>query len=299
MRLPEIRTPFGLSMVIKDAAGTVVARLLCAPPAGLSGSGQGRAHPRSGLRFMGCPGMEKLSFARWIDTLAGMFRYLFPALLVMGFFAFPPALARAETPGMGAGIAAYEAGAFDKAKTILLPLAEAGNPHAQYLVGDMYYEGQSVVQNYGAAIDWYTKAGKQGHAQALGALGYMANNGVGTSQDDKKALCLFIDAARRGYANAQWNLARHYWKRRHWERYEYWLVRAERQGNPYALGRQAEVWLLNPLEFDKTKAYLYLMVAARKGHENSIQRLKEIREAPSLFAVEQLQRAEQLLPTWR
>ncbi|MEP1030224.1 MAG: hypothetical protein ABJI62_11050, partial [Alphaproteobacteria bacterium] len=118
-------------------------------------------------------------------------------------------------------------------------------------------------------------------------------------QDDKKALCLFIDAARRGYANAQWNLARHYWKRRHWERYEYWLVRAERQGNPYALGRQAEVWLLNPLEFDKTKAYLYLMVAARKGHENSIQRLKEIREAPSLFAVEQLQRAEQLLPTWR
>ena len=201
-------------------------------------------------------------------------------------------------PGLAEGIAAYDAGEFKKARKIIQPLAERGDATAQFILGDMYYEGQSVDQDYGAAIDWYTKAGKQGYAQALGALGYMANNGIGTPRDDRKALCLFIDAARRGYANAQWNLARYYWKRRHWERYEYWLTRAEKQGNPYALGRQAEVWLLNPLEFDKTKAYLYLLVAARKGHENSVQRLAEIRKAPSLVAVEQLQRAEQLLPTW-
>ena len=60
----------------------------------------------------------------------------------------------------------------------------------------------------------------------------------------------------------------------------------------------AGVWLLNPLEFDKTKAYLYLMVASRKGHTAAAERLRQIRKSPSFVAVEQLARAERDLAHW-
>ena len=236
-----------------------------------------------------------------MNTLASMLDNRLLMALAAGFvfllLMWPQA--QAQERRLSDGIAAYEAGDFGRAKAMLQPLAEAGSAEAQFFMGEMYYEGQSVDRDYSIAIAWFTKAGKQGHARALGSLGYMANNGVGTSKDAEKALCLYIDAARRGYANAQWNLARYYWERSQWERYEYWLSRAEKQGHPFALLRRARVWLLNPLELNKTKAYLYLMVAARKGEEAAIQRLEEIRESPSLVAVEQLQHAEQLLPEWR
>ena len=82
------------------------------------------------------------------------------------------------------------------------------------------------------------------------------------------------------------------------ERHRYWLDRAVRQGQEDALEWLAGVWLLNPLEFDKTKAYLYLMVAARKGHKAAAERLRQIRKSPSFVAVEQLARAEQDLARW-
>lgn len=222
-------------------------------------------------------------------------KYLWLPILVA--LLLPPALSRAGDE-LQAGIAAYEAGDFQAARRLLAPLAEGGNAEAQFVIGKTYFHGSNSDEDRAAAIGWFTKAAKQGFARALGALGYMANNGVGTAKDEKKALCLYIDAARRGHADSQWSLAKLFHERGNLERHDYWLSRAERQGQMYALGRVAEIWLLNPLVFDKTQAYLYLIISARKGDRLSADRLSGIRKAPSFAAKEQLLRAEKLAESW-
>ncbi len=44
--------------------------------------------------------------------------------------------------------------------------AEQDDPDAQFKVGECYYYGMSVEQNYRQAYKWYTKAAEQGHKNA-------------------------------------------------------------------------------------------------------------------------------------
>lgn len=52
----------------------------------------------------------------------------------------------------------------------LKPLAQAGQPDAQYAVGYMYYYGQGVIENKSAAIYWMKEAAKQQQTDAIAAL---------------------------------------------------------------------------------------------------------------------------------
>ena len=218
-------------------------------------------------------------------------------LILIVALLFAPAAPRADD--LADGLKAYDAKDYKRAYDLLLPLAENGDAEAQFRVGDLYFDGKGVTRDYAAAIAWFIKAGKQGHARALGSLGYIVDLGVGSAKDEKKALCLYIDAARRGYANAQWNLSRWYAAHGSRERENYWLARAERQGQKDALEFLAEIWLLNPLRFDKTKAYLYLIVAARKGDADAVERLNGIRASRSLLTQEQFKDAEKQAKNWR
>ena len=48
---------------------------------------------------------------------------------------------------------------------------EAGK--AAYNLGEKYYFGQGVPQDYTKAAEWYRKAAEQGNAEAQAKLGYM------------------------------------------------------------------------------------------------------------------------------
>ena len=74
---------------------------------------------------------------------------------------------------------AIEAGDYEVAYEKLLPLAEAGNPEAQYNLGVMYQEGLVVEQNYGKALKWFRKAAEQGDVQAQYNLGGISHHGYG------------------------------------------------------------------------------------------------------------------------
>ena len=52
-------------------------------------------------------------------------------------------------------------GDFDKALELYIKAAEMGNPAAQCYLGDIYYEGRNVEQNYQKAVDFYLAAEKQ------------------------------------------------------------------------------------------------------------------------------------------
>ncbi len=79
--------------------------------------------------------------------------------------------------------------------------AVQGHASAQYNLGVMYKNGQGTVQDYKAAIHWYTKAAAQGGASAQNNLGIMYKNGQGTVQDYIAAYAWASVAAAQGAEN--------------------------------------------------------------------------------------------------
>src|SRR5437899_8633412 len=86
------------------------------------------------------------------------------------------------------GRAAISSKDYGKARALLTPLAEAGNPVAQNAVGVLYMEGWGVKQDYSAALEWYRKAANNGDARGQYNLGRMYDNGWGVQKDNREAV---------------------------------------------------------------------------------------------------------------
>jgi TPR repeat protein len=102
--------------------------------------------------------------------------------------------------------AAYERGDYSTVLSAARPAAERGDPVAQYILGNLYYYGRSVAQDYAEARRWYQKAADQGQADAQYNLGWMYHNGQGVPQDYAFAMRWYRKAADQGHAEAQYNL---------------------------------------------------------------------------------------------
>lgn len=70
----------------------------------------------------------------------------------------------------------------------LRPLAEQGNPEAEFKVGHIYSQGEGVPTNPEIAVSWYRKAADQGYSKAQNALAAMYSSGRGVTQDYAEAL---------------------------------------------------------------------------------------------------------------
>ena len=84
--------------------------------------------------------------------------------------------------------------------------AENNDVTAQFILGECYYYGWGVEQDYKQAVVWYRKAAEQGDATAQCNLGVCYDNGQGVEQDHKQAVAWYRKAAEQGYARAQSNL---------------------------------------------------------------------------------------------
>lgn len=82
-----------------------------------------------------------------------------------------------------AGLAAFYRFDYSTALKEWRPLAEAGDPDAQYQLGIMYYRGEGVMQDYREAAAWYQGAAEQGDTEAQLNLGLMYAQGLGVSKD--------------------------------------------------------------------------------------------------------------------
>jgi TPR repeat protein len=91
--------------------------------------------------------------------------------------------------------------------TYILDLAENGDKEAQFQLGTCYEFGvNKVARDYPSAIQWYQKAAKQGHPEAINKIGtYHFLNG-----NYKEALKCYHSAAKLGNRNAQYNLGMMY-----------------------------------------------------------------------------------------
>jgi uncharacterized protein len=95
----------------------------------------------------------------------------------------------------------------DDTSGTLRPLAEQGDPIAQFRLASMYERGQGVPQDYEQAMIWYRKAADQGYALAQSNLGLMYVNGRGAPVDFEQSLAWFRKASDQGEAIGQNNLA--------------------------------------------------------------------------------------------
>ena len=82
-------------------------------------------------------------------------------------------------------------------------LAKQGEASAQFKLGQMYYHGQEVLQNYKQAFYLYHKAATQGHIKAQFHLGVIYEKGKGVTQNYRKAFFWFQQAALQGHTEAQ------------------------------------------------------------------------------------------------
>lgn len=102
------------------------------------------------------------------------------------------------------GVVALMMGDYEKAVSILMPLAEtADHAYAQYFVGRMYAGGQGLTQDYDLAAQWYRKASEKGVGDAQYRLGELYQSGQGVPKDMEYAYSWYTVAAHLGNAKAK------------------------------------------------------------------------------------------------
>jgi uncharacterized protein len=104
---------------------------------------------------------------------------LFPTLLT--FTALIAALPLAAD--FQAGLDAYQKGDYVTAAKEWRPLAEAGDPSAQFNLGLLYLDGHGVPQSSAEAANWFRRAAEQDYTEAQHNLGAMYASGQGVKRD--------------------------------------------------------------------------------------------------------------------
>lgn len=97
------------------------------------------------------------------------------------------------------GIAAFESGNYTEAFQLLLPLAESGNPEAQFSIGCIYDPIFSIQADTTKAISWYLQAAEQDHPIAQNNLAtlYLKDKNV------EQAIKWYHKSAELGFPFAQ------------------------------------------------------------------------------------------------
>ncbi len=76
--------------------------------------------------------------------------------------------------------------AFDALQT-LIPMAQGGDPQAQYELAGFYHYGYVGSNDYAKALKWYRAAARQGYADAMVGLSVMYLGGQGVAKDPREA----------------------------------------------------------------------------------------------------------------
>lgn len=196
---------------------------------------------------------------------------LMSAAAALALLAAVPA-ARAEAdPEFAAAKRAYDASAFVEAAKLVRPLAEQGNPRAQFLLGQMLFFGLGMERDDARAAQSYAMAAQAGNTEAMYRLGYLYATGQGVGYSAAAAERFWIAAASKGHRGAIVALADFYHEGLYRKEDEVlarrWLNRAAMTGDiesMYKLARR----LMTPekVATDFRRAYAWLFIAANRGH---------------------------------
>lgn len=227
---------------------------------------------------------------RWVLAVAGIGLIAVAAVLVV----------LALQPDTDDGVAAYQRGDYAAVEQILRPLAESGDPDAQYLLGTMYSYGRGVEVSNGVARQWFERAAEQGHKYAQSYLGAHYLYGSGVRRDDAEAAKWFGLAAEQDVAHAQYHLGTlYYWGRgvpQDDATAAMWLQRAAEHGRMLAQVGIGQLYAEGRgVERDLVQAYKWFDVAASKGSDRSAELRDEL---AVLMTPEQVEEAKRQMREW-
>jgi TPR repeat protein len=126
-------------------------------------------------------------------------------IIVLFFAAAFPAQA-----GFQEGLAALDRGDYVTAFRELLPVAQAGDPNAQFFIATMYRGVPGVTQNDVEAAKWFKRSAENGNVEAQWTVANLYREGRGVRYDLAEAAIWFRRAADNGHARAQYNIAHMY-----------------------------------------------------------------------------------------
>jgi hypothetical protein len=109
------------------------------------------------------------------------------------------------------GVQAYDEEDFAGAMALWKPIAEAGDPRAQYAVANLYIEGLGVAENLVTAGYWLERSAMGGLPLAQFRLGNAYREGYGFEKNDTEAVNWWHRAAENGISGAMYNLGVHYY----------------------------------------------------------------------------------------
>lgn len=133
----------------------------------------------------------------------------------------------------------------------LQKLADAGNPAAMKLLGDLYLDGKGgLSQDYAKAMEIYLRAADEDYAAAQAQLGYMYQNGLGTDIDYARAMEWNNRAAQQGDAQGQAQIGylyqNGYGVTQNLDEAGRWYTRAKEGGSEWAAAMLEQTEATNP-----------------------------------------------------
>ena len=156
----------------------------------------------------------------------------------------------------------------------------------EFLLGDMYLNGDGVAQDYDEALRYLTRSANAGNAVAQNNLAYMYAVGKGVEQNHQKAVEWGMKSAMQGNAQAQLSVAGAYKRgegvEQDYEKAFEWMEKAAMQGDAVAQNELGIAYELGKgVERDYNKAIEWYQKAAAQGYQIAQQNLERFYEAPS------------------
>lgn len=169
----------------------------------------------------------------------------FCIVMVLFWFAIGPATAG----DLEDALAAHDAGKYEAALELLLPLGESGNVDAQNKLSHMYWYGKGTPSNYVKALGWSRRAAEQGSPAAQYDIGVHYSTGLGVDRDLRRAFEWFSKAADQNFGRAEFNVALMYLNGHgvtmDTSQWLFWLRRSTEHGEPMAQLMTARLQLMS------------------------------------------------------
>ncbi|WP_455234277.1 tetratricopeptide repeat protein [Thiogranum longum] len=112
-----------------------------------------------------------------------------------------------DPPELQKAVAAISKGEFDRSFEIVSRLAQQGAAVAQHFLGWHYHKGIGTEQDDRRAVIWWQKAAQQGVPEAQQGLGWAYANGRGVEEDPAEAYRWYNRAIAGGDEEAREGLA--------------------------------------------------------------------------------------------
>lgn len=185
----------------------------------------------------------------------------------------------------------------------LLPVAERGNPAAQYHVGMMLNNGIGTTKEPKQAFAWLEKGAAAGDLLASYKLGcYYAGQFVDVvALDPAKSFEHKMAAANGGYSLAQVDVGLAFHRRGKFDEAIFWWTKAAGQGEPLALFNLARLYMLGTdVAPDRIKAYAYFKLAKMRSRQGTNARAEAtFTEMKAKMSAAELDAAEQTVSAWK